>query len=236
MIRDKLKDEKYFFSRYNKDIENLKDSLNECNEILQEASNDIQGIRLCYYDNYATALETFYSGYSLGLSKLELSKYVDIIIENAILSWQGTVYGTIETIMYLSIIFNTNDSVKRKISNLLIENNYKDKYLYTLASYIDIEFVDTTNKVMFPKETNLLLDIIEVAKDNKELSIIRLKKYLDKNWINMQKEGIITNRDHLSKNNYRGYWSLEAVALVKMLDLDDSILKEHEYYPYDLIH
>ena len=32
-----------------------------------------------------------------------------------------------------------------------------------------------------------------------------------------------------------GYWSFESGALVKILGLDDSSLKEVQYYPYDML-
>jgi hypothetical protein len=39
-----------------------------------------------------------------------------------------------------------------------------------------------------------------------------------------------------SKNDYYGYWSFEAGAIAKILNLDDSSLKDVAYYPYDLVH
>ena len=35
---------------------------------------------------------------------------------------------------------------------------------------------------------------------------------------------------------YYGYWSFEAGAIAKILNLDDSNLKNVPYYPYDLVH
>ena len=35
---------------------------------------------------------------------------------------------------------------------------------------------------------------------------------------------------------YYGYWSFEAGAIAKILNLDDSNLKDVPYYPYDLVH
>ena len=39
-----------------------------------------------------------------------------------------------------------------------------------------------------------------------------------------------------SENVYYGYWSFEAGAIAKILNLDDSSLKDVPYYPYDLVH
>ena len=35
---------------------------------------------------------------------------------------------------------------------------------------------------------------------------------------------------------YFGYWSFESGANIKILGLDDSILKGISYYPYDMVH
>lgn len=35
---------------------------------------------------------------------------------------------------------------------------------------------------------------------------------------------------------YHGYWCFEAAAVAKMLDIDDSALKDHPHYPYDMRH
>ena len=39
-----------------------------------------------------------------------------------------------------------------------------------------------------------------------------------------------------SDYTYCGYWSFEAGAIVKLLGIDDTILKDMKYYPYDLVH
>ncbi|KXY58127.1 hypothetical protein AT278_02010 [Bacillus cereus] len=44
---------------------------------------------------------------------------------------------------------------------------------------------------------------------------------------------------HENKNKndiYSGYWSFESGAIVKILKLDDSNLKDTSYYPYDMVH
>jgi hypothetical protein len=44
-------------------------------------------------------------------------------------------------------------------------------------------------------------------------------------------------RHHKSQwNIHSGYWSFESGALVKILGLDDSSLKDTQYYPYDMVH
>lgn len=41
---------------------------------------------------------------------------------------------------------------------------------------------------------------------------------------------------HLTSRLYSGYWCFEAAALAKQYSLDDSALRDHKYYPWDLAH
>lgn len=66
----------------------------------------------------------------------------------------------------------------------------------------------------------------------------KVKKMLEKaeikDWYN---EDCGCYETHKSKQNiYYGYWSFEAGAIAKILNLDDSRLKDVPYYPYDLVH
>lgn len=236
MIRDTLKSEEYFIKRYEKDIQHLKNAIIECNDILSRQGEDAPGKIMCYYDIYVTALETFYSGYSLGISLNELRNNIDLILENIYLTWDGTVYDDIRKAFELAIIFDIRSEKIVRLMDLMIEYRYEDKYLYMLAKYLNPHWQKDTDEFKFKKATIPLVEVIELASNSKKEAAERLKTYLNKQWFNMQKEGLITNKDHLKENKYRGYWCIEASGLVKMLNLDDEILKESNYYPYDLAH
>ena len=60
-----------------------------------------------------------------------------------------------------------------------------------------------------------------------------LKKYL-KGWYNTDCEVFEAHKS--DQKIYYGYWSFEAGAVVKILGIDDSELKDIPYYPYDLVH
>ena len=51
------------------------------------------------------------------------------------------------------------------------------------------------------------------------------KGHYDYEWKNAHKEP-----------GYVGYWSFETAALAKILELDDTCLKDKNHYPYDLAH
>ncbi|MDE5776858.1 MAG: DUF1911 domain-containing protein [Treponemataceae bacterium] len=81
-------------------------------------------------------------------------------------------------------------------------------------------------------EDKALVDIIQLAQSDKEAAVQRLKTFVDKQWFKTLKDGIITN----TSKCYRGFWCIEAAALVKALGLDDAGLKGCKYYPYDMAH
>ncbi|GAB2191506.1 hypothetical protein MAH1_31140 [Sessilibacter sp. MAH1] len=37
-------------------------------------------------------------------------------------------------------------------------------------------------------------------------------------------------------SHYQGFWAWEAALVVKFFNIDDSSFKDHEFYPYDLVH
>ncbi|MES9798502.1 PoNi-like cognate immunity protein [Bacillus toyonensis] len=77
-------------------------------------------------------------------------------------------------------------------------------------------------------------EIIELAQTDKKEASKRLQTYMEKEWFK-------GHYDYEWKNahkepGYVGYWSFETAALVKILELDDTSLKDNNHYPYDLAH
>ncbi|MGE1049132.1 PoNe immunity protein domain-containing protein, partial [Bacillus sp. GMs2/1] len=71
---------------------------------------------------------------------------------------------------------------------------------------------------------------------NKEESVKELKEYLEGKWYKGHSDTGWYD-SHENKNDiYNGYWSYESGAIVKILKLDDSSLKNTLYYPYDMVH
>ncbi|WP_157908965.1 DUF1911 domain-containing protein [Capnocytophaga canimorsus] len=126
-----------------------------------------------------------------------------------------------------------------------LENEKKNAFLKFISKeYSDDFLINTlvtktysTKNVLFPKPYAALKEVIDLANDNqKEKATQRLKKYLDKEWYKGHSDTGWYN-SHKSKHNiYTGYWSFESGALVKILGLDDTLLKDQKYYPYDMVH
>ena len=235
-MRELEKNAENLLIRYKKDEENLHDAINDYKEVLKQQGENAPGILMCHYDIANQAFLKFYTGYSLGYRLIGFKNDINIMIKHTLASWEGDVYEDIEKSLELAIIFDIRSNELNDLINLLQKYNYKDKFLDLLANYINPEWKIRSDELQFKKAVGPLVEVVELAKTDKAKAVKRLKTYLDKQWFNMQKEGLITNRDHLKKNKYRGYWSIESAALVKMLNLDDEELKECKYYPYDLAH
>ncbi|MCV6631682.1 MAG: PoNi-like cognate immunity protein [Flavobacteriaceae bacterium] len=61
-----------------------------------------------------------------------------------------------------------------------------------------------------------------------------VKQFLEKDFYH--KHMNLYNSHKSKANIYCGYWSFEAAAVVKIMDLDDSSFIDNQYYPKDLVH
>lgn len=236
-MRDKAKDEMYFSERFNEDSENLK-------EILDDFHNDIEigehpekfNIRVYKYQIFIEAFYKFYSGYSLGLDINELIPEIKLMIQNLIETRKerDSNYEDMEFIVHFILLFNQTEFLD-DFKKLLEKSEDRDFYLDSVMQCLDSSWQISTEKILWPKEIKPLCEVIQLSKTDQNAAVQRLKKYLDKEWFKTLTEGLITNRQ-LEKGRYRGYWCIEAAALVKALELDDTELRDCKYYPYDMAH
>lgn len=63
-----------------------------------------------------------------------------------------------------------------------------------------------------------------------------IKVYLEKKWYKGHHDLPWYDIHKSDQMLYCGYWSNETAAAVKILGIDDSCLKDQQYYPYDLAH
>lgn len=75
-----------------------------------------------------------------------------------------------------------------------------------------------------------------IIKSEKDIACEALKDYLQERWYGIHSECAWHESHKSNKNVYYGYWSFEAGAIAKILNVDDEILKNVPFYPYDLVH
>ena len=142
--------------------------------------------------------------------------------------------GYVTMLWYLSIgVMLECHKELQQLSILLRELSVKDK----LFSFLVNNTQDyASEKLLWTTPYAGLIEVIELAKTNKEKAVERLQKYLKKEWYKGHSDCGWYN-DHKSKwGVHFGYWSFESGALVKILGLDDSSLQGLPYYPYDMVH
>lgn len=76
--------------------------------------------------------------------------------------------------------------------------------------------------------------IIELARTDKEAASKELENYMNKKWFQGHYDYGWKNAH--KEHGYYGFWSFDTAALAKLLQLDDSGLKDNNHYPYDLAH
>ena len=235
-MRDTVKTEEDFRERYNKDAYYLDKWMSEYQETISHPEK--YNIGSYKYTAFTYASKKFYSGYSLGLGMNELLPEVDLIIRNLIdtMEEMDSGYDNMALIIYLIILFNRTE-FPDEYKELLIKSEYWDVYLENLIQILDPTWQISTEELCCPKYTNAVsvYEVVVLSKENKAEAVLRLKRYLKRQWFMSLTEGVITNRD-LKIGWYRGYWCIAAAALVKALKLDDTELKDCKYYPYDMAH
>ena len=190
--------------------------------------------------------------YSIGFGKQEVSDlYQDylnfFILTGEAKSSKDFLYGENPTPYYstdqydillftfsLAILLNINDKDFKKLVKVRDIVHEPDKLLdFMINNKLGGR---ATSAEMNANEYKSYSTIIDIAINNKEEGIQALKQYLLKQWFKDYKR-MGWSESHKSKHNiHSGYWSFESGALVKILDLDDTILKDQQYYPYDMVH
>lgn len=110
-----------------------------------------------------------------------------------------------------------------------------DPFTYEFARYFDFKTARVHPDLCWPELYGPLHECFSAPEEDRS----RILALYVEGW---QRRGIkedIYMKDAHTKatnRNFRGYWCFLAAAVAKMLDIDDSALKSHPHYPYDLRH
>ena len=223
-MRDSIKDIEYFNRFINEDLARIK-KFSDKLENEEVKTERIIPVKTKIHDLKLGILIAKYSkGVELSLLELE---YLDLINEWEDI-WEPEYYNKNLKMISLGVLFGVNKGFIKKIKSMLEKSNINDWLFNFLLDSWSGEQMNECKEMLFPNAFSTLQKV--VLEGNK---IELLKKYLF-NWYN---EDCGCYEAHKSKQNiYYGYWSFEAGAIAKILNLNDSSLKNESYYPYDLVH
>ncbi|HFJ9422886.1 PoNi-like cognate immunity protein [Bacillus cereus group sp. BfR-BA-01392] len=203
---------------------------------IQRYPNDNKSIILeNYLSNFIHEMNDIRAMYSLGedISKMEVYFYNAIDdLEHTGASKVGYIYML--WIISLGILLETDKKNIERLKKIVDKKNMNDAVIDFLLCASDIGYTNMTNRYYKENPYAKTKEIIELAQTDKKEASKRLQTYMEKEWFK-------GHYDYEWKNahkepGYVGYWSFETAAIVKILGLDDTSLKDNNHYPYDLAH
>lgn len=257
-LREKLNTQEGYEEIIDEDTEYIDDKIEKIKELKHDELNRIQKYPKTNNDiikSYRNGLvmrffNLIIAEYSIGKEYAEIKKTFIKLLNTMETSWNTLSlenfkhgfneppyyttdnYQQILTLISFGILLEVDDDNFSKIVKIRDKVNTPDKLLDFMINY-RVRKEQSKNQLPYNYYTNLL----KILDKNEKNEIIKsLKNYLSKQWF--KEFGKMADADtHKGIVNYHtGYWSWEAGAIAKILDLDDSSLKDQQYYPYDMVH
>jgi len=233
-MRDKIKDSMYFEKYIIKRNSSISKLENILPQVISEKGEGYEGVRSGYGSLEMYYLHKIKALYSNGSEILEVKELYPRFLECFIRNWTvNDGIGALIDVVSLGILLNIDKVQIEKLIEFMKQEDINDIIIDFLVSKMDSGWKIRDNDVRYPLAYELLGTIIMEGNKDKQLEL--LKQYLDQWYHNS--DDTAWHDSHKSKHNtYNGYWSFEAAALAKALGLDDSSFKDHQYYPYDMVH
>lgn len=143
--------------------------------------------------------------------------------------WEPDNYNKNLKMISLGVLFEGDIVLAKEMKAMLKAANIDDWLLnFLLCSWIGSGMENKDGDLIFPKDFSLIQEV--VLTHNRRES---LQEYLSC-WY---REDCGCYEAHKSSQKiYYGYWSFEAGAVAKILNIDDTGMEQMLYYPYDLAH
>lgn len=224
-MRDSLKNVEYFNQFIYEDLERIK----RFSSKLEGGEVKVERIFPVKSKVHDLKLGILIAKYSKGDELTELEKEYFELVSDWEEVWEPEYYNKNLKMISLGLLFGADKDFAKKMKIMLEKSQIYDWLLFYLLDALDDEQIEGRKEMLFPKSFSNLQKV--VFQENK---LQTLKKYLSDDWYN---EDCGCYEAHKSKQNiYYGYWSFEAGAIAKILNINDSSLKNISYYPYDLVH
>ncbi|WP_295813119.1 PoNi-like cognate immunity protein [uncultured Apibacter sp.] len=218
-----------------KEIEKLKESEKKGIQLYRRPN--IEAIQYSYDDIFSYKYNLFLAEYSKGENMEKIEPIYYSLIESMEQSWKKS-NGYIEMIWTLSIgiMLEVEKEIFDKLKSLVERDNLNDYLVDFLLQHSATQWSKQTTRFEFPVPYKNLSEVIGVSFTDKYKALELLKNYLQKKWYKGHSDMGWYNAHKSKFNIHTGYWSFESGAVAKILQLDDSSLKEQQYYPYDMVH
>lgn len=233
-MRDKIKGENYFNALIQKEAQNVKMYEDVVNKAVYEKGELDRGTR----NGYSILINAYQKEINLLYSCGEKPEVIEECYKK-LLSYYSKMwdrkYGYIDLIKVLSlaVLFEVSTDELAELEERLVSENFDDYLVNALITQIDSAWQNNGKEFEFKGIYDCLKPILD---GNGQSVCEKLEEYLQEKWYDIHKECAWYDSHKSDKNTYCGYWSFEAGAIAKILNVDDSSLKNVLYYPYDLVH
>ena len=228
-IRDQLKNEAYF----KKYIQQQEKRISNCENTLE--LGELPKERLDLIEERVAGLKSsiLTAKYSMGADLKELGKRWPEVLCLLSGKWNAnTSQVDIINAVALSVLYEVDDATWDTVSKAACQYGRKDWLVGFLLSSREGGPDYQSWKVFMKNPYQTLRNILETSSKKAE----DIKEYLEKEWYKGHDFLPWYDIHKSDQMLYCGYWSNETAAAVKILGIDDSCLKDQQYYPYDLAH
>ncbi len=235
MIRDSFKDEQYFGA-----------VLSRLEATLDLKRAELRAKERPYYMEYyamADGLESYIKlGYSFGWPVRSLVAAAHEMLEDYTLSIEqgddysdggGLIYAGLLNMIAIGVLLDTTSALQH-LASKLAEVGFKDYLVSYLLRYAQPGYEVPEGLIW--SEDACCVRLREITLSEKGQAAALLLDYLG---------NMYYTRDNLEDdygahkrpgNAYLGYWSFESAAIAKIMELDDTDLKQSKFYPGEMRH
>lgn len=228
-IRDQIKNKTYF----RKYIQQQEKRIDRFSNMIKQGQ--VPKERICLVETFVAELKSsvLTAKYSMGTELNDLSKEWPEVLCTMAKHWDTTI-GQADLIntVALSVLYEVDDATWDTVSKAACQYGRKDWLVGFLLSSREGGPDYQAWEVLMKNPYQTLRNILETSSKKAE----DIKEYLEKEWYKGHDFLPWYDIHKSDQMLYCGYWSNEAAAAVKILGIDDSCLKEQQYYPYDLAH
>lgn len=231
--KDGLEYNQKLINYYSDKIKSIKEDIKNENQKHDKDNKSI--MEISYLRSITSRIDVMRGKYSLGEKNKLIESDFNCAMNNLENIREKEVgYLNLLWMISLGILFETEKQNMERLAKIVERQNMEDFIIDYLLIASDIGWKKIRN--IFEKEipyTNTK-EIIELAQMDKKEASKRLQTYIENEWF--QGHYDYEWRNAHKEPGYLGFWSFETAAIAKILDLDDSGLKDNNHYPYDLTH
>ncbi|KAB7705327.1 DUF1911 domain-containing protein [Bacillus aerolatus] len=235
MIRDTIKEESYFNSFLEYENERIEKFTSLAHSVINQRGEDDIGVKRAYISLQGFYFNKLRALYSSGASLEEIKEFFPEVINIMEKTWSAN-SGYVQMLWMVSIgiMLDVPNNDFRKLETMIEREGLQDYLIDFLIQPKNEDWKEVSPNFAFNLPYQFLKSVITTS-DKSEATAL-LKNYLQNEWYEGHNDTGWYDTHKSSNDTYSGYWSFESGALAKILNLDDSTLKNIPYYPYDMVH